>query len=346
MPSALKYNGEPMIRRLLCLSLSVALAVGIVSPLAVKADTKLDEIEEYKITVDMESDGSMDLTYHIDWKVLDSISEGPLTWVKIGIPNQYADNIKALSSNISDIYYYTEDGDYVRIDLDRSYGAGEIVTMDFSVHQSNMYTLDYDNNQCRYEFTPGWFDNIDVKSIMILWNDENVVNSDAHGTEENYLVWKASLAAGEKYSVTVNYSADAFDTTGYNGSVSSDSPTYDPAGGETGEDIGYTYDDYSYSGDSGPGIIIIVPIIFVVIIIIVAGIIKGGGGGGYDGGFGTRTGYHGGIIGGGHCACACAGCACACACAGGGRAGCSAKNLYGSAAQTDKLKHVLLKVQK
>ena len=40
--------------------------------------------------------------------------------------------------------------------------------------------------------------------------------------------------------------------------------------------------------------------------------------------------------GGGHCACAssCA-CACACACAGGGRAGCSAQNLY-SAVRQDK----------
>ena len=46
-----------------------------------------------------------------------------------------------------------------------------------------------------------------------------------------------------------------------------------------------------------------------------------GGGGGFGGG---------GFGGGSHCACAssCA-CACACACAGGGRAGCSAKNLYG-----------------
>lgn len=52
----------------------------------------------------------------------------------------------------------------------------------------------------------------------------------------------------------------------------------------------------------------------------------GGFGGGSRGGFGG-----GGFGGGGHCACAssCA-CACACACAGGGRAGCSAKNLYGS----------------
>ena len=57
----------------------------------------------------------------------------------------------------------------------------------------------------------------------------------------------------------------------------------------------------------------------------------GRGGGGFGGG--SRGGGFGGggFGGGGHCACAssCA-CACACACAGGGRAGCSAKNLYGA----------------
>ena len=64
---------------------------------------------------------------------------------------------------------------------------------------------------------------------------------------------------------------------------------------------------------------------------------RGFGGGSRGGGFGG-----GGFGGGGHCACAssCA-CACACACAGGGRAGCSAKNLYGSVqlsrALTEKL---------
>ena len=52
---------------------------------------------------------------------------------------------------------------------------------------------------------------------------------------------------------------------------------------------------------------------------------------GVDPNFGGGGGFGGGGFGGGsHCACAssCA-CACACACAGGGRAGCSAKNLYG-----------------
>ena len=59
----------------------------------------------------------------------------------------------------------------------------------------------------------------------------------------------------------------------------------------------------------------------------------GFGGGSRGGGFGG-----GGFGGGGHCACAssCA-CACACACAGGGRAGCSAKNLYGSVQLSQEL---------
>lgn len=59
----------------------------------------------------------------------------------------------------------------------------------------------------------------------------------------------------------------------------------------------------------------------------------GFGGGSRGGGFGG-----GGFGGGSHCACAssCA-CACACACAGGGRAGCSAKNLYGSVSLSREL---------
>ena len=120
-----------------------------------------------------------------------------------------------------------------------------------------------------------------------------------------------------------------------------------------------------FEDDTGDAIIGMMVMIFVVIFIIVliSAVRRGSG---YAGGFGTRYvfvnhlwypagpdgrprpgsvgtktkprpprrgggGFGGGGFGGGsHCACAssCA-CACACACAGGGRAGCSAKNLYG-----------------
>ena len=176
-----------MMKRLLSIVFVTALILCLIPLGAARAVTKLDEIETYMITVDMESDGTMDITYHLDWKVLDDSSEGPLTWVKIGIPNEHVDNIKALSSNITNINYYNDGGDYVRIDLDRSCFAGEIVPLDFSIHQSYMYTLDYENNLCSYQFTPGWFEGADVKDLTILWSDNNVLNSDGQKSHSGYI---------------------------------------------------------------------------------------------------------------------------------------------------------------
>lgn len=308
-------------------SLVLALLICIIPALTAQADTKLDEIETYNITVDMEDDASMDITYHIDWKVLDDTREGPLSWVKIGIPNDSVDTIMALSSNISSIYYYYDGGDYVRIDLDREYYADEVVPLDFSIRVPYMYKANFDSNLCSYYFTPGWFEKIDVKSMTILWNDENVLHSDATTSQGNYLQWTTSLAAGETFSVYVEYSMDAFNTD-YADPPYVEEPSY--------EDDGYYESDYD-SGNSG-GWIIAVVVIFVIIPVIVIRRF-GGGDDGYRGGFGGRGGFIGG--GGGHCACAssCA-CACACACAGGGRAGCSAKNFYG-AVKTEALKHAL-----
>ena len=45
-------------------------------------------------------------------------------WVKIGIPNEYVEDITPLSGSIDEISYYVDDGEYVRIDLDREYREG------------------------------------------------------------------------------------------------------------------------------------------------------------------------------------------------------------------------------
>ena len=124
----------------------------------------LDEIQTYYITVDPRDDGSLDMLYEIEWKVLDSTTEGPLEWVKIGIPNANVDSFKALSKNISKIAYTSLGGDYIRIDFDRPYKAGEIVKFRFSIHQSYMYSIN--GSECTYSFTPGWFDSIKVKDAL------------------------------------------------------------------------------------------------------------------------------------------------------------------------------------
>ena len=86
---------------------------------AAKADA-LDEILVYAITVDVNEDGTLIMHYHFDWKVLDSTSEGPLSWIKIGIPNTNVIAYEAQSDTIKEIKIYNSGGVYVRTRSSRS----------------------------------------------------------------------------------------------------------------------------------------------------------------------------------------------------------------------------------
>ena len=68
-----------------------------------KAADATDEIEHFLITVDVQEDASLLMTYHIDWKVLDDVQYGPLTWADIGVPNRNHTDVTAISDNIDHI---------------------------------------------------------------------------------------------------------------------------------------------------------------------------------------------------------------------------------------------------
>ena len=275
----------------------------------------LDRITNYVVTVEPRmNDGTLDITYEITWKVLDSTIEGPLEWVKIGTPNSKFDQVRALSNNISKISPYN--GDYVQITFDRKYYAGEEITFRYSIHQSYMYKISWGN--CNYEFTPAWFTNARVDNLTIKWNKDKVKKSNSKKKEDNYLVWnRKDMSKGEKVTATVKYKQSAF------GELS-------------------TYKQSSSNGTSGFGIFIII-----LVVILIFGAFFGGGGGyyghrGFYGGHGYYGGYHGGCVR-SSCACAHSSCAssCACACAGSGRAGCSKKDFYGTNLTTKKVKKAI-----
>lgn len=172
----------------------------------------LDEIVDYRITVDVNDDATLKMVYHVDWKVLDSTSEGPLTWVRIGIPNKHYVSMKGLSSTIKSIDYSASGGSYARIDLDRAYHAGEIASFDFEIVQDYMYQVGRDNQgEAVYEFTPGWFDDIVVDNLQISWNGDKVERiAPAAQQVKGYYTWTAALGKGQRYTVTVGYPDDAF----------------------------------------------------------------------------------------------------------------------------------------
>lgn len=162
------------------------------------AKAPLDEIRNYTVIVDMTHNGYMDIKYNFDWLVLDDTSEGPLTWVKIGLPNKYLKSIDPnnenenekeivpLTENIKEAKYYEEGGKpYARIEFDREYKKGECVSFGFWIRQSHMYVIDEEDHLLRYSFTPAWFDEIEVKNITVKWNANFIIKTNAPSTEKD-----------------------------------------------------------------------------------------------------------------------------------------------------------------
>lgn len=299
------------------LALMMIMLVLIFPVKAFAAEAPLDEIQNFTIQIDMRNDGTMDIKYYVEWKVLDDSSEGPLEWVKIGIPNKNVDEIKSLTDNIDKIEYNKQDGKtYVYIYFDRKYYENETITFEYSIHQSNMYVIDQEDHMLRYSFTPGWFDEIEVKEIVIKWNNHNVLKSNcAQEPIDGYLVWTDSLTFGEKLNASVYYNLDAFEAT---------------EEGQVQED-----DEEGMSG----WVIILIIIAIILLIAFVIALVSDDydSGSGFGGGRSTII-----YSGGGRSSCACvSSCACACACAGGGRAGCSKKDFYHTNVQSDTLIKVL-----
>ena len=172
---------------------------------AVAMGKPLDEIQSYEIWVEPREDATLDMRYKIAWKVLDSTKEGPLTWVKIGVPNGHLDSIKPLSPNIREAMYYENNGQYIRIDLDKEYRAGQTVVFEYSFHQRYMFQYresEANGKMVLYDFTPGWFDDIDVKSLIVRWKADGVKNCSEQRLEDGYYVKETK--APEDYKLNKN----------------------------------------------------------------------------------------------------------------------------------------------
>lgn len=335
-------------------------------------DGDLDYIPDYFVTVDLREDGSADIVYDITWQVIDGDQTDYLSWVKIGLPNAYAEDLTPLTDTISDLQYTGDGGSYAKVVFARRYyspkvaaqnGGESRVRFAFSVHQSHLFSLNSDGT-ATFEFAPGWFDDLVVEHMQVRWRSGDGFVADNTSEEDGYLIWDfGPMGHGQSANIHVTVPVTTAET-------------FDPDAQLTAAD----YDDGGMTADEMIGILTVVIglLIFAAALIIIVGSMTPDWGGGFGSGLDpddwfwytngihtihlartapppkgyTRTdppkNYHtggGSSRGGGvgrhnsgcasSCACACASsCACACACAGGGRAGCTAKDFY-----TYKLPH-------
>ena len=335
-------------------------------------DGDLDYIPDYFVTVDLREDGSADIVYDITWQVIGGDQTDYLSWVKIGLPNAYAEDLTPLTDTISDLQYTGDGGSYAKVVFARRYYSPEVAAQNggesrvrfaFSVHQSHLFSLNSDGT-ATFEFTPGWFDDLVVEHMQVRWRSGDGFVADNTSEEDGYLIWDfGPMGHGQSANIHVTVPVTTAET-------------FDPDAQLTAAD----YDDGGMTADEMIGILTVVIglLIFAAALIIIVGSMTPDWGGGFGSGLDpddwfwytngvhtihvartapppkgyTRTdppkNYHtggGSSRGGGvgrhnsgcasSCACACASsCACACACAGGGRAGCTAKDFY-----TYKLPH-------
>lgn len=178
----------------------------------VQASKPLDEIELYSITADVCDDASVDLTYEIVWRVLDSTTEGPLEWVQIGLPNSHINSMEAISDNIESLKSKTSGGSYAVVNFNQVYIKDEVVEFSFKVNMDYMYQVYPEEGVAEYNFTPGWFDGITVDQMVLKWNSDKIDKFEPAGCimDSGYHVWTAKLDPGEKFSIEISYPTDAY----------------------------------------------------------------------------------------------------------------------------------------
>lgn len=191
-----------------------------------------DKILDFTITVDVNNDASLNMLYHIDWKVLDD-SIGKLEWIDLGVPNRYHEDLQPKSSTIDHI---DDKGSSLAIYLDRAYAEGETVSIDFSMKQDHMYQIDkWTEGETAYTFTPAWFDNMEVGKLTIRWKAENASSWQPDCLQDQgYLTFGTSLSSGDKYTISVVYPNDAFGFASERQAQSGDSEDGEPSSFEKG----------------------------------------------------------------------------------------------------------------
>ena len=215
-----KISAFLLVGALACL-LCLAAFAGDLAPYAESGD--MDYIPYYRVTVDPREDGSADITYEIDWQVIDGGRDDYLSWVKIGLANAYADELTALTDTISDIEYSGDGGSYAKItfaepyyapDIAAEIGAESRVHFAFSVHQSHLFTRN-DDGTANFNFTPGWFDDLSVENMQVRWRNYDGFVADNSSEEDGYLIWEfGPMGHGQSANIHVTVpvtTAETFD---------------------------------------------------------------------------------------------------------------------------------------
>ena len=245
-------------------------------------DGDMDYIRSYVVTVDPREDGSVDITYDIDWQVIDGDKTDYLSWVKIGLANSSVDELTPLTDTISDLQYTSDGGSYAKVVFRHRYYAPDVAAANggessvhfaFSVHQSHLFTKN-DDGTANFAFAPGWFDDLSVENMQVRWHNYDGFVADNTGVDGDYLTWDFG-AMGHGQQAMVHVTVPVTNAAAFDPGAAMTTDDYD-----SGEDL-----------DEIIGMLVTLVVVLLAIAIIIIAIASqspewgGGFGGGFSGGF-------------------------------------------------------------
>lgn len=336
--------------RLLWLLLAILFLTILILPVGTAlADIPPDVIGEYIITVNPQPDGSLEMKYELNNYCPTTDFTNDIPYFEVGVPNTHFTLIDFVKNElVANAEPRLSGGSFVRITFTRLPRQGECFNAGFTIRQERMaYPLGEED--VSFQFTPGWFSYAIVKRLTVKWvlPEASLVRElDPTPTSQdgNLAIWQVeNLKQNQKFTISKIIVAKS---------------AYPDLRQQTVQST-------SDSGDMGAaGLILIIIVIIIAVILIVlfwVWLTTDDYGGGYSGGGGssrgstyTGGGWHGegstpsrsssrsstsgggrssrssggsGDFSGRGSSCACVSCACACACAGGGRVGCSRKEI-------------------
>ena len=160
-----------------------------------------------------QSDGQVKITYDQTWQVL----SGNIPWITVGTVNSNfsVEDFSGAAANVSPDNSSGFTG--VRIDLDRTYLAGQTFSLKFTILQSNLLEKLTNENSWRINFTPGWYDRAAIDQMQIKLISPVDINSffsispPPFSSAGNTITWQSgSLAPGHRFNVVFQSSDGSF----------------------------------------------------------------------------------------------------------------------------------------